>query len=90
MNMQLVKELAESMGVSVADVLSLAQSVANSIEQDKVAPAFLFAGADVQAKVAEAYVPVAVKKFERFVMTMQINKAANTAFKSHVYQSLAA
>ena len=63
------KQLANSMSVSEADVMCLANSVANSLEQDDAANAFLALDESTRTKLAVAYVPHAARKIEQFAST---------------------
>jgi hypothetical protein len=84
MNEQEIKALAESMGVSVADFMCLAQSVANSIQQDKASAAFMALPADDREDMAASYVVHAVKKIDQFTSTYLTNAEARRAFQSNV------
>jgi 2-polyprenyl-6-methoxyphenol hydroxylase-like FAD-dependent oxidoreductase len=78
----LALELAQSMNVSVSDVMALAQSVANSIELDNVKPD------QVSTELVEAYVPHAVKKFNSFHSTYLTNPEARLTFQSNILADL--
>lgn len=82
MNNSEIAALAESMNVSRADLMCLAQSVANSMAQDGVKSEML------TVELTEAYVPVAVKKFEQFAATYQTNPEAREAFAMSVLGGL--
>jgi len=84
MNEQEIKELAESMGVSVADLMCLARSVANSMIKDKVADTFFDVSEENQTMMTESYVIFAVKKFEQFALTIQTNPEAKLAFNDRI------
>ena len=79
---QMIEDLAAQMGVSAADVRCLAQSVANSIEQDKAAGAYVAMDEEMQAEFALAYVPHAVRKFEQFRVAYQTR--GRSVFSAHV------
>ena len=63
---QQAQDLAVSMGVSVADVMMLAQSAANSMKKDKADKAFFAADSSLQTELAMVYAEHAVKKFTKF------------------------
>jgi hypothetical protein len=84
MNQNLAADLAMSMGVSVADLMCLARSVANSIQQDRAESAFLKADDSVQVEITAAYVPVAVKKHQAFVAAYLTRPAAKREFNKEV------
>lgn len=84
MNEQEIKELAESMGVSVSDFMCLARSVAQSMITEKVSDIYLATTEENQTMLAEGYVVHAVKKFEQFAMTVQTNPAAKQAFSTRI------
>lgn len=77
--MTTAQELADSMGVSLTDLMCLARGVAISIKQDRAADAFIAADEEQQTTLAEAYIPVAVKKFERFQLAVMTDSAKRSA-----------
>ena len=79
-----IATLAAELGVSAADLRCLAQSAANSIEQDKAAAAFISADAETQAQIALAYGEHAVKKFQSFVAIHRTTTGARQAFSNAV------
>jgi hypothetical protein len=84
MNEQQIKELSESMNVSVADLMCMAKSVANSIEQDKAKDAFIAMNEDVRVETTLAYSQHAVRKINKFTSTYLTNKEAKEAFQQSV------
>ena len=84
MNKEMIKELAESMGVTVGDLMCLARSVANSMTKDKVDSTFLEVSEESQKMMTESYVIFAVKKFEQFALTIQTNPEAKAVFSNHI------
>lgn len=84
------KALADSMNVSVADVMGMAQSVANSIEQDGAVDALSKASNEDSTKMIQAYVVHAVKKVDRFTTTYLTNPEARETFQKRVYNDLMA
>lgn len=83
-----VENLAAQMGVHPADVLMLAQSVANSIEKDKADAAFIAASDEARGMIAGAYVPHAVRKFDQFVSTYLTRNGAQEAFAKAVLHAI--
>jgi hypothetical protein len=83
---KIAADLAMSMGVSVSDLMCLARSVSNSIQQDRVESAFLNASNSDQVKIASAYVPVAVKKHQAFVAAYLTRPADRSAFDREVFR----
>lgn len=63
--------LAAEMGVSVADLCMLAQSVANSIKQDNASGSYLTADSATQEAIALAYADHACKKLAAFVAAVR-------------------
>ncbi len=78
-------DLAMIMGVSVSDLMCLARSVANSIQQDRAESTFLKADDAVQIEIAAAYVPHAVKKYQAFVAAYLTRPADRSAFDREVF-----
>lgn len=85
---QQAQELAQAMGVSAHDVLAMAQSMANSIKQDKAADAFLAAGDDDRRAFTEAYASHAVKKLESFHSVYMSRPEAREVFQRKVLEGL--
>jgi hypothetical protein len=75
-----INELAKEMNVTSSDVLCLAQSVANSLQEDKAVETFLAADIETRREMVEAYVIHAVKKFEKFQNKYLTNPEARRAF----------
>ncbi len=86
----LAKQLAEETGMSEADIMCMAQSVANSIKQDKAEDAFVNAPAQQQAEMTEAYAAHAQRKFDQFYTRYLTNAEARKAFIVQQHQLLAA
>ncbi len=78
------KQLASSMGVSEADVMCLANSVANSLEQDDAANAFLALDESTRTKLAVAYVPHAVRKIEQLANKYHASREGREALRHRV------
>ncbi|AUM58682.1 hypothetical protein phiP47_054 [Plesiomonas phage phiP4-7] len=85
MKNELIKSLAKDMGVSEADVLCFARSIASSIEKDG-ASAF-FVNADDQAKfdMVNAYASHTVRKINEFYTSYITNIEVNSLFNDMVY-----
>lgn len=83
-----IKALADSMGVSVADLMCMAQSVANSIEQDGAVDALSQASDEDSTKMVQAYAVHAVKKIDQFTTTYLTNPEAREMFQARVYNDL--
>ena len=82
MNEQQIKELAESMNVSVADLMCLAQSVANDIKKDKSEQALI----EMPIDTAQAYASHAVRKMNQFTSTYLTNSEARNVFQQNVLE----
>jgi hypothetical protein len=76
--------LADSMGVSLADFMCLANSVLLSINADKVEIR------QVSTELVEAYIPVAVRKFDSFVAAYLTRSDVRSAVQIEVLELLAA
>ena len=85
-----ITQLAQSMNVSETDLMCLAQSVANSIEQDKAANAFVNMSEEDQVKMTETYVVYANNKMQEFVTIYQLNNSARSAFQQKIFEDLKA
>ena len=83
-----ITQLAQSMNVSETDLMCLAQSVANSIEQDKAAKSFVNMSEEDRVKMTEAYVVYANKKMQEFVTIYQLNTAARSSFSHKIFADL--
>lgn len=77
-----LKSLAKSMGVPIAQVLCLAKSVAISIDADGVDHSNI--AAQDQIELTEAYIPHAVKKFDKFQTRLSTNSEASKLFKEQI------
>jgi hypothetical protein len=88
MNEQQIKELAESMNVSVTDLMCLANSVVNSIVKDGAKEAFLSMDETDRVEMSSAYIPVAVRKMNQFTSTYLTNPEARKVFKQNVLEVL--
>ncbi|MFZ2172348.1 MAG: hypothetical protein WAW61_22270 [Methylococcaceae bacterium] len=84
MNEQIIKELADSMNVSVTDLMCLAKSVAISIKQDKAEQAMI----EMPIETTRAYVAHAVRKMNQFTSTYLTNGEARNLFNQNVLQIL--
>ena len=63
---EMIKELAAGIGIHASDLLCMAQSIANSIQQDKAADAYIAADQETQIEFVQAYADVAKRKFAQF------------------------
>ena len=88
MTTQRIKDLAEEMNVSEADVLMFAQSMANGIERDKAARAFMDGNTQTQAELVNAYAADSVKKIISFHSKILTNPEANKVFCLSVYNKI--
>jgi hypothetical protein len=84
MNESEINLLAESLGVTPADLLCMAQSVANSIDKDGAKKAFLEMNDYDKTETATAYVANSVRKFNQFTSTYLTNQQSRQAFQSNV------
>ena len=83
--MSSIKEMAEMMNVSEADVRCLAMSVVNDIKKDKVVEQFLNGTEEFRAKMVRAYIDHACKKMDQFVTKFFSNPEAREAFIKSVF-----
>ena len=81
-------DLAESLGVSIHDLMMFVNSMVNSIEQDKMAEHFINGSDDFQSELVKAYAPVVVKKFNQFLITYMTVPEAKFNFELSVYTQL--
>ena len=82
------QNLADQMGVSLNDLMSFAQSIANSIEQHGADGHFIELSEPDQIKITEAYAVHAVKKMNKFVGIYTTNPEARDAFITNIYGQL--
>jgi len=83
-----IKELAALLGVSKADVLCLATSVANGINADGIKDTYLDANVMLQSDISTAYVRAAVVKFDAFATRYTTNEALRNDFQAGVLAML--
>lgn len=88
MSQMSIKELAESMNVSEADVLMFAQSIANGIEKDGIDRIYLEATENSKIDLVEGYAASSVVKFNNFQATLMTNKEAKDLFVLDVFNKL--
>lgn len=79
-----IKLLAESMGVSVADLMCFAESVAVGINQDGAKDAFLSMTDSDKTETSIAYAAHAVRKMDQFTTTYMTNPEARELFQANV------
>ncbi|EGQ8013302.1 hypothetical protein QXB71_003585 [Vibrio cholerae] len=90
MDLQLIRALAQSMGVSEKDVLMLAQGVASDLQADRVDGLFVVADEKTQCEFVQAYAAHQVKKFRNFHTTYLTNPSARHSFQESVHALIAA
>lgn len=89
MQSQMIKELAEQMGVSVSDVECFARSIANSIQKDRAAEAFVSNfDDDMRCEMVQAYAAHAVRKINEFHTSYITNPDVNHLFNDMVYAGI--
>lgn len=84
MNEQQIKELADSMNVSVTDLMCLAQSVVIGINQDGAKDSFLAMNDSDKVETTSAYVAHSVRKMNQFVSTYLTNPEARELVHTNV------
>lgn len=80
-----IKNLAESFGVSEADLMCFAKSVAISIQKDKSADYYMSTGEQEQVDICQAYAQHAVRKLDIFRGRYHMHPEV---FKAEVYRLL--
>lgn len=81
-----IEKLAKSMNISEADLMCLAQSVADDILKDGVTSDQIEkAGA---TETIQAYTTHAIKKHDRFTTTYLTNPEARTTFQHRIYSDI--
>lgn len=83
-----VSELAKSMNVTESDVLTLAQSVVNSLVQDKAQQEFINASEEQGMEITEAYLIHANKKMQQFTTKYNTNPEAREIFIENIFYLL--
>ncbi|MGL5703624.1 MAG: hypothetical protein ACRCW5_11005 [Cetobacterium sp.] len=87
--MELVINLAKDMGVSEADVLCFARSIANSIKQDLAAEPFISIFNDEErCDMVNAYASHAVRKINEFHTSYITDTRVNSLFNDMVYAAV--
>lgn len=81
-----IKKLAESMGVTVTDVMCLARSVVNDLERDKTVETFKNSNRKDRAEIVTAYVAHANRKMQEFVSVYKTRDGADRALQSSVFE----
>ena len=82
MNAAETKALAESMNVSVSDLMSLAKATASSMTEDGVT------AEQVSPELATAYTRKAVRKSDRFCTAYLTSAASRQAVINHTYEAI--
>ncbi|MEB5526666.1 hypothetical protein GOP96_06395 [Vibrio cholerae] len=90
MDLQLIRALAQSMGVSEKEVLMLAQGIVNDLQADRVDGLFVEADEKTQCEFVQAYAAHQVKKFRNFQTTYLTNPSARHSFQESVHALIAA
>jgi hypothetical protein len=75
-----IQDLAKEMGVSEADVLMFAQSIANGLERDGVDQIYLDTTDSIRTDLLEGYAADSVIKFNNFQAKLMTNKEAKETF----------
>ena len=86
MNTELIKQLANNMGISEVDLLCFARSVANSIEQDNCVESLKVLNETDRIHVVEAYVVHANRKMQQFATRYQGCPEARDLFRRQVFE----
>lgn len=85
----MIEQLAKEMNVSTADLMSLVNSVCNSMKQDKIVDAFLNEmSEELQNDCCIAYAQHAVKKFQSFQTAYMTNPQLKKDFDTYTYELL--
>jgi len=77
---ELVQSLSRDMGVSEADLICFAQSVANSMKKDKLTQKHA-----EQVGIVTAYASHAIRKFQQFQTKILTSEEAKKAFMEKIY-----
>lgn len=88
MTSELVKRLANEMGVSEADVLCFARSIANSITKDRSADFFVSTSEQNQCDMVSAYATHAVRKMNEFYTSYITSSEVSNLFNDMVFAGL--
>jgi hypothetical protein len=84
-----VEVLAEEMGVEAVEVKAFAESIANSIKQDKVDLFFVNNASEEEKKeITIAYAQHAVRKIQEFHTAYMTNDGVRGLFRDMVYSGL--
>lgn len=83
-------QLAKRIGISTADVLSMAKCVAGAIDRDGVAEIAAQQSEEMREEFVGAYLESEVKKFGRFVDTYLTRDGAKDALAAHVFAQVTA
>lgn len=81
-------KLAQAMGVTEKDVISLLNMVTSSMDQDGFKDVFLSMNEQDRVNAVEAYVMAEVKKFSEFCMTLLTNQEKKCAFDQYLFMKL--
>ena len=88
MNNKETKELAESMGVSVSDLMCFSRLTANSIEDDGVVDVFLNTDDNNRNSLALAYANFAAIQMEAFVAKLRTDYDSSELFHRKVLDDI--
>lgn len=88
MNNKETKELAESMGVSVSDLMCFSRLTANGIEDSDKLGLFLKSNDDVRGDIITFYATMAFKKMDVFSLNVKADKGAREMFNNKVVDDI--
>ena len=83
-----INSMAQAMGVTPADVLSLAQMVSESLSKDGMKDIFIGMDEAERADTTCAYVSAEVKKFSDFCLSLLTNTEKKSAFNQYLFYKL--
>ena len=83
-----IESMAKAMGVTQADILSLANMVSKSLTKDGMKDIFIGMSEAQTVSTVCAYVAAEVKKFSWFCMSLLTNTEKKSAFDQYLFYKL--
>ena len=83
-----IESMAKAMGVTQADILSLANMVSKSLTKDGMKDIFIGMSEAERVSTVCAYVAAEVKKFSWFCMSLLTNTEKKSAFDQYLFYKL--
>lgn len=82
---RIIQSLAQNMGVSETDVMTMAQGIVNDLVKDRIDDVYVDSDTTIQCDLVQAYALHQQKKLRDFHTTYLTNPQAAQAFQSSVY-----